>query len=184
MSTLRRETINNFKKIGEFDYHRVLNELGNKPLWNWLNLRKLANHGDDIILRYQPVQGVMHPMTIMSSLECVDYFTQSLFPKTMELVNQTFEQPIGRVVFARLNPGDKISEHTDEGQYSESTDRFHFVLTTNPEVIMSSGNETHHIDPGEIWWFNNHIDHSVVNNGTTSRIHLIVDTLKTSTKVL
>jgi hypothetical protein len=28
---------------------------------------------------------------------------------------------------------------------------------------------------GEVWWFNNAIEHEVVNNSADDRIHLIVD---------
>jgi hypothetical protein len=29
--------------------------------------------------------------------------------------------------------------------------------------------------PGEAWWFNHRLMHSVVNNGTEDRVHLIID---------
>jgi hypothetical protein len=32
--------------------------------------------------------------------------------------------------------------------------------------------------PGEIWWFNNQALHSVANEGTEDRIHIIVDVWK------
>jgi hypothetical protein len=29
--------------------------------------------------------------------------------------------------------------------------------------------------PGEIWWFDNSVEHEVINNSAGDRIHLIVD---------
>jgi hypothetical protein len=28
---------------------------------------------------------------------------------------------------------------------------------------------------GDIWWFNNRIEHEVINNSATERIHMVVD---------
>lgn len=170
--------MNNFRKVGTFDYQPIFNEVANTPLWNWLNLRKLAGHSDDIILRYQILHGRRPIRELMSDMRCVDYIVQEMFPKTMALIEQTFDRPIGRVVFAKLPPNTKIQPHIDEGTYSENTDRHHFVVTTNPDVIFHSGDEQFHMPRGEIYWFNNHVTHSVENMGTTNRIHLIVDTLK------
>ena len=49
--------MNNFRKIADFEYKDLFTEIANKPLWNWLNLRGYVGHSDDIILRYQTVQG-------------------------------------------------------------------------------------------------------------------------------
>ena len=171
--------MNNFKPIGTFDYQPILNELINAPYWNWLNLRSYAGHGEDIVLRYQSVEGLHNPQHFFDSMNCVDYFIQLLFPNTMKLVKDTFpNKQIGRIVFAQMKPGGEIKPHVDEGRYSDNTDRYHFVIVTNPSVIFTSGDEQYHMSRGTIHWFNNHINHSVANNGTTNRIHLIVDTIK------
>jgi Aspartyl/Asparaginyl beta-hydroxylase len=165
--------------IGTFGYQPILNELANANLWNWLNLRKQAGHGEDIILRYQRVEGLNSPKHFFDTIECVDYFTQCFFPKTMDIIKYKFkDKKLGRIVFAKLKPGEEVKEHTDEGRYSENTDRYHLVVVTNPEAIMTTGNFNQHMGRGEIWWFNNHIPHSARNLGTTNRIHLIVDTIK------
>ena len=168
--------MNNFQHIGTFDYKIVLNEVVANPIWNWLNLRQYAGHGKDIVLRYQSVETNLHPMDLYSVLECVDFFSQSMFPKTMQLIKETFpDEEIGRIVIANLAPGEEVKPHRDEGLYSDTTDRYHFVVTTNPDVVSTSGDEQLHMSRGDIYWFNNHIEHSVKNTGTTNRIHLIVD---------
>jgi hypothetical protein len=166
----------NFKHIGQFDYQPILAEVATSPLWNWLNFRKVAGHEDDLILRYQSIEGHRPIQSIMTDLRCVDYIVAGLFPKTMSLIKSTFKDPIGRIVFARLPAGAKIAEHTDEGLYSETTNRHHFVVTTNSDVWFQSGDERHQMQRGNIYWFNNHIPHKVENLGDTPRIHLIVDT--------
>jgi hypothetical protein len=168
-----------FKQLGQFDYKPILNEIVNAPLWNWLALRSYAGHTDDIVLRYQSVVGLKQPQDFFSDLECVDYFTQTLFPNTMQQIHRTFaDKQLGRIVIAKLAPGQEIKPHTDEGLYSDSTDRYHMAVVTNPECIITSGGFNQQIGRGEIWWINNHQTHSAHNHGTTNRIHIIVDTYK------
>jgi aspartyl/asparaginyl beta-hydroxylase (cupin superfamily) len=94
----------------------------------------------------------------------------------MQLINEQFpDDEIGRIVIANLAPGEQVMPHRDQGLYSDITDRYHFVVTTNPDVVFTSGDEQEHMPRGNIYWFNNHIEHSVINQGTTNRIHLIVD---------
>ena len=169
--------MNNFRLIGTFDYQPILGEVANSPFWNWLNFRKVAGHSDDIILRYQSIEGLKPISSIMTDFQCVDYMVQALFPKTMQLVRETFDRPIGRIVFARMSANSQIPLHTDEGLYSECTNRHHFVVSTNRGVWFTSGEERHQMERGSIYWFNNHVPHTVENAGTTARIHLIVDTL-------
>jgi hypothetical protein len=170
--------LDNFKLLGTFDPQLILKEAETNPLWNWLTLRSYAGHTDDIILRYQSVETSRKISDFFDSLICVDYFSQALCPAALTLINTAIQRPIGRIVLARMNPGNKIPQHTDEGAYSDATDRIHFVLSTNPAVEFYSGGEQQHMAAGEIWWFNNHMPHRVENMGTTPRIHLIVDTFK------
>jgi hypothetical protein len=171
--------MNNFRHTGTFDYQPILSEIVANPAWNWLNLRSYAGHTRDIILRYQSVETNKTIKDFYTNPLCVDYFVQSYFPKTMQLIrNHVGDKSIGRIVIAELTPGQQVAPHIDEGFYSDNTDRHHFVVSTNVECVMMSGNEHQHMPRGTIWWFNNHVTHSADNKGTTTRIHVIVDTYK------
>lgn len=173
----------NFKLIKTFDPAPILQEIEKAKCWNWLNLRRSdgLNHKavDDIVLRFNPVQSMYTYEDFFNELGCVDYFTQMYLPQTMELVRDFAEDKvIGRVVVAKLKEVAIIAGHIDEGTYAKWHDRYHFVITTNPEVNFYCGDEQQHMAVGEIWWFDNKIEHSVVNLGNTSRIHIVVDIRK------
>ena len=97
---------------------------------------------------------------------------------------------IGRVMLAMLRAGDRIQQHTDGinrpckrcqasgssmcrylGRYPE---RFHCVIASNPDCWFTCGEERVCMAPGELWWFNQRVLHSVKNSGD-DRIHLILD---------
>ena len=173
----------NFKLIKTFDPAPILQEIEKAKCWNWLNLRRSdgLNHKavDDIVLRFNPVQSMYTYEDFFNELGCVDYFTQMYLPQTMELVRDFAEDKvIGRVVVAKLKEVAIIAGHIDEGNYAKWHDRYHFVITTNPEVNFYCGDEQQHMAVGEIWWFDNKVEHSVVNLGNTSRIHIVVDIRK------
>lgn len=82
---------------------------------------------------------------------------------------------LGRVMINKLNPGGVIFPHADTPVHAEYWDRFHIVLQSAPGSNFRAGDEWVHMKTGDIWWFNNRIEHEVVNNSDTERIHMIVD---------
>jgi quercetin dioxygenase-like cupin family protein len=44
-----------------------------------------------------------------------------------------------------------------------------------PGALFHSGDETSNFHTGEVWWVNNRVTHSVVNNSADDRIVCIVD---------
>jgi hypothetical protein len=173
----------NFKLIERFNPEAIAKELNATNLWNWLNLRKAPglyhNVADDIVLRFQPVQGQHTLTSYFNELNCVDYFSQGFLKETMKLVAATFDNArLGRVIVAKLHSGAVIKPHIDEGEYAKAHDRFHLVITTNSGVKFKCETEEVHMSAGEIWWFDNKKEHSVVNNGNTERIHVVIDMRK------
>lgn len=82
---------------------------------------------------------------------------------------------LGRCIINKLNPGGVIYPHADTPVHAEYWDRHHIVLKSQPGSNFRCGNETVFMNTGEIWWFNNKLEHEVVNNGSEERIHMIVD---------
>ena len=68
-----------------------------------------------------------------------------------------------------------IDPHEDTGRYAKAYSRFHLVLTSAPGNTFTCDNQTVHMQPGELWWFNHRGEHSVRNDSDTDRIHLIFD---------
>lgn len=99
---------------------------------------------------------------------------------------------IGKISLVRLRNGEAVPPHIDGGtggvcadcQASEASEcqyftrypnRFHCVITSNPDCWFVAGGEKVCMAPGELWWFNQKVEHGVTNAGTADRIHLIVD---------
>ena len=79
-----------------------------------------------------------------------------------------------------LKPGQEILPHVDKHWLDEQTHRVHLVLETNSQALMTCGGVTRHFPKGSSFILNNKIEHKVVNNGATSRTHLVVDCIEYS----
>lgn len=93
----------------------------------------------------------------------------------MALMTATGATRLGRCMINRLVPGGKIFRHADSPWHASYWDRYHIVLQSEPGNVFMCGDEQLWMRPGEIWWFQNAIEHEVVNNSSDDRIHLVVD---------
>ena len=84
----------------------------------------------------------------------------------------------------RLKAGDEIYEHFDDeyddndGTISTAYDychRVHIPIITNNSVVFTIGGEDRHLKQGELIEIDNVERHSVVNNGDTDRVHILID---------
>src|SRR5438552_4088155 len=82
---------------------------------------------------------------------------------------------LGRVIITRLPPGCKIGAYADEGAYSERFTRHQIMLQCEPGNVFKCGEESLAPTSGDLFWFNHHLEHEVINNSVSSRISLIVD---------
>jgi hypothetical protein len=71
--------------------------------------------------------------------------------------------------------GVSVASHYDKHFYSEYATRVHVVLQTNNQVNFQFEKSTHHFAEGECFLFNNKLTHGIQNNGTTDRLHLVMD---------
>jgi hypothetical protein len=82
---------------------------------------------------------------------------------------------LGRCMINKLNIGGKIYPHCDTPVHAEYWDRFHVILQSAPGSNFRCGEEWVNMQAGEVWWFNNKLEHEVINNSADDRIHLIID---------
>ena len=75
----------------------------------------------------------------------------------------------------KLRPGGKIYPHADTLEHAEYWDRYHFVLQSGPGCNFRCGDEMVNMQTGGVYWFQNAIEHEVINNSSDDRIHMIVD---------
>lgn len=95
-----------------------------------------------------------------------------------ERIRNTFggASRIVRLMLANVPPGGVIKPHFDNGNLKQ-IHRCHHVITSNEYVEFNIDINTYNFKEGDVFEFNNQKLHSVKNNGSTDRIHLICDIL-------
>jgi len=88
------------------------------------------------------------------------------------------------IEIAKLPKKSKVDEHKDGGISLLKNPRIHLVLQTNENVIFTVDGEEKNMKVGELWEINNSKSHSVVNDGDTDRIHMIIDFKVVKTSLL
>lgn len=84
---------------------------------------------------------------------------------------------VGKCLFIKLPANKSVGEHTDKMDYLGAVRRHHIPITTNKDVLFFVNKESKNMKVGECWEINNSLLHSVENNGSTERIHLMIDIL-------
>ena len=81
-----------------------------------------------------------------------------------------------RAAFFKLPVGGGVGRHIDDGSYYLTRDRYHLSLQGRYEYTV--GDETHVIEPGTFFWFDNKVHHGSVNIDTVERITFVFDVPK------
>jgi hypothetical protein len=187
----------NFLKLGQVDPMPLLGALATQEeLWNQYTVRthhpKSAHRVvDDIILRYNRFdRGDDFVEKVCSEIEVVNYPALARLPAARQLIFPLMfsvqGEHLGRVMISRMAPGVSIPPHSDRIDEAELLfpnkippalyyDRYHVALKSEPGCLFICGEEQVYMAPGEVWWFNNQLEHSVVNNSAQDRIHLVCD---------
>jgi len=133
--------------------------------WSVLPLRASATAKHPIQMIY-PAPGVT---------EFVDTPWRARFPALSSVVD-AFRSPVRTVRLMRLAAGSVIKEHEDlDLDVADGFARIHVPIVTNPDVDFRLNGERVIMAPGEAWYLRLADRHSVVNGGTTARIHLVID---------
>ena len=94
-------------------------------------------------------------------------------------VLDAFECEKEAVRLLRLGPGGIIHEHRDPAaSYADGFFRLHIPITTNLATMFVVDGERLVMQPGECWYADFGLPHSVRNDGNSGRVHLIVDGLR------
>ena len=180
----------NFKEIGRIDTAELKSlVLGlSEEQWENLSIRQqryeVHKHTQTIGLVYDPDFRHSHP-TRLPPLKLfedalkpalwmiADHFEQS--EPGRELVKENGLGYFIRATLVRLKAGSGIAAHRDMNFSLTHSHRLHLPLITNDEVLFTVGNETRNLEEGRIYEINNRRVHSVANNGSEDRVHLILD---------
>jgi len=80
-----------------------------------------------------------------------------------------------RALLVNLKAGGRIPPHDDTGYSLMACARVHVPVITHEQVVFTVGGERKVMKEGELWEVNNARIHSVANEGTSDRVHLILD---------
>jgi hypothetical protein len=94
----------------------------------------------------------------------------------LRAVLDRFQCKLLSVRLLRLGPGALIREHSDPKLgYDDGEVRIHVPLSTNPEVAFMHDGTRVDMEAGEAWYMDLTLPHAVRNDGTSPRIHLLLD---------
>lgn len=172
-----------FQKISALsDIRPLMAALARQPeLWNKDPIRtthKGTVHAEasDILLRYNYLDS---ETPTIDDIENRDYPAFALLPQARPLIFDLMRlvegNQLGRVFITKLPAGAKILPHKDEGKSPEFYDRYHIFLQNYLGANFRCGDETICPNAGDVFWFNNQVEHEVVNNSIDDRISLIID---------
>lgn len=125
----------------------------------------------DILLRFgKPTLNDTGPFENRPSMAILG--AKDLVLGVMQLVGG-FE--LGRVIISRLGPGLTITPHADEGLYAETMVRHQIMLECLPGNVFRCGGEEIAPATGDLFWFNNSLEHEVLNNSVDDRLAMVID---------
>ncbi len=111
--------------------------------------------------------------------ECIDYPAYSILGEARNLVMALMAyvqgERLGRVMINKIAPGGRIYPHADTPEHTDYYTRFHIVLQSGAGCFIRAGDEQLEMRGGDVFWFNNKLEHEVVNNSYTDRISMVVD---------
>jgi hypothetical protein len=107
----------------------------------------------------------------------VDYLDTPLLDETPYIASvlSSLRIPLGAVRLMSLEPGESVGEHADNCGFPLGSARLHLPIVTNEGAVMVIGGREHRWRPGELWYANFALPHSVHNRGSHTRVHLVID---------
>ena len=102
------------------------------------------------------------------------------FPETLAFCREIASLQggkLGRATLVALQPYGWVRPHRDAGEYYRIRDRFHLVLRSPGGSPLTSGEDAVVMQEGELWTFDNKVQHDARNPTGEPRTHLIFDVL-------
>jgi hypothetical protein len=175
----------NFQFVSSFDHIPLVQQIARQAaLWKadtYLRDYPQGPFGDTetIFLRFPPASVTELERGGKDQHECVWMDGSLHLPAARSLVFALMAkvegERLGRIMVNKLRPGGKIYPHADTLEHAEYWDRYHFVLQSGPGCNFRCGDEMVNMQTGGVYWFQNAIEHEVINNSSDDRIHMIVE---------
>jgi len=163
-----------------FDVARLQADLAAVEALSWTEHFVRQNYEgqwDVLPLRHQT--GATHPiMQAYVAPDATDFVDAPIVAATpyFREVMAAFRCRLKAVRLMRLTPGSLIKEHEDHDLAADwGQARLHIPITTNPGVTFLLNRVAVAMAPGETWYLRLSDPHAVTNEGTTDRVHLVID---------
>lgn len=112
---------------------------------------------------------------LMTETAFADTRNMAFFPAVKELAD-SLQCPVLSVRFLNLHAGAIIKPHIDRDlSFEKGEARLHFPIFTNQQVEFYIEDKLIKMNEGECWYINANLRHQASNQGTTDRIHLVID---------
>lgn len=180
----------NFFHIGDLEIADLRNLVLGLTVEQWesFSIRQrryeVHQHTQTIGLVYDPDFRHSHPtrlpmlQTFETELRPVLWMAADHFEETetaKRLMQENGQGYFVRVSLVRLKAGADIAEHRDMNYSLTHSHRIHLPIISNEQVLFTVGDETIHMQEGQLFEINNRRMHCVSNGGDEDRVHLILD---------
>ena len=163
-----------------FDPLALQADLARLPDSAWIEHFVSQNfEGDWSVIPLRGPAGATHPvMMIYSDPTCTRFSDTPFLEQTPYIreVLSAFACPLQAVRLMRLAPRSRIKEHTDHDlSVEDGVARLHVPIVTNANVQFLLNGTQVILREGDCWYLRLSDPHSVNNNGSTDRVHLVID---------
>ena len=163
-----------------FDADLLARDLRGLSAVDWTQHFVRQNYdGDWSVIPLRGQAGAKHPvMMIYSDPTCTEFEDTPMLAACpyFRQVLDTFQAPLRAVRLMRLTAGSVIKEHSDlELSFEEGTVRIHVPVATNAGVEFYLNRSRVVLDAGSTWYLRLSDPHSVVNRGSSDRVHMVID---------
>jgi len=165
----------NFKYLGNIDVSSIQQKLGDLD-WDAYTFRQTKHEV------HQATKTV--PLIFDPNLNLpLPHRWMTLFISELEQIKSHLKSILGEgsmmsAILINLPSGQVVHRHVDKGESFKKYNRIHIAIETNTDCIFEVDGEEKHLKIGEVWEIDNSNKyHSVRNEGSTDRIHLLIDWL-------
>lgn len=150
----------------------------NPQLWNQHSARTTHVKSphcqvDDIWVRYAATL-----LEGQGEHESVWYPSLAALPSVRDLAFQVMAmvqgERLGGILITRVPAGHSVLPHIDHGWHAQHYDKFAVQIASHPQQCFRYAEGQHVSAPGDLYWFNNQVEHSVINDSPVERITLIL----------
>jgi hypothetical protein len=191
------DLLRNFRLVASgIDPEPLLRELSRHPkAWSfdteWTEKKdrnKVAIYKENIVLRYATIgiDAGTGGLILWEAQRDRDHwnrpwfevFRETAMPLVRAVRDAVDAEHIGHIIISRLPPGGTIGTHIDvvpDHPALPYWQRYQVPLWGNPGIVFRCGEEEADLVPGNAYWFNARLPHSVHNRSNQNRISMILD---------